>query len=237
MKIALAVPKIEDGNILHNLDKMEHFMYLAKSKGADVVCFGEAFLQGFNCLTWNFDIDKDIAISTDSEIFANICKLTEQIGIDLIFGYNELCNDSIYSSCAFIVNGRLLYNYRRISKGWKESNKTDFHYKEGNSVDVFEYMGKKCVIGLCGDLWEYPERFALNEDLLFWGVYVSWTVEEWESTGKLEYAQQANKCCKNTVYVNSICDNDAFGGAEYFVDENIVSELPLWSEDILVIDI
>lgn len=236
MKIALAVPKITDGNVLHNINKMERFMCLAKSKGADIVCFGEAFLQGFSCLTWDFDIDKKIAISTDSEIFGNICKLTEKIGIDLIFGYNELCNDSIYSSCAFVVNGHLLYNYRRISKGWKEFSKTDFHYKEGTSVDVFEYMGKKCVIGLCGDLWDFPERFTLNEDLLFWSVYVSWTVDEWESTGKFEYAQQANKCCKNAVYVNSICDNDAFGGAEYFINENIVNELPLWNEGILVID-
>lgn len=237
MRIALAVPKIADGDILHNLKKMEYFMSLAKGKGADVVVFGEAFLQGFNCLTWNFDIDKNIAISTDSEIFGNICKLTEKIGIDLMFGYNELCNDSIYSSCAFIVRGHLLYNYRRISKGWKEFGKTDFHYKEGTDVDVFEYMGKKCVIGLCGDLWDYPERFALNEDLLFWGVYVSWTVDEWENGGKTEYAQQANKCCKNTVYVNSICDNDAFGGAIYFVDKNIVRELQLWNEDILIVDI
>lgn len=237
MKIALAVPKIADGDISYNIGKMEYFMNLAKSNGADIVCFGEAFLQGFNCLSWDFDIDKNIAISTDSEIFGNICKLTEKIDIDLMFGYNELYGDSIYSSCAFIVKGRLLYNYRRISKGWKESDKTDYHYKEGNSVDTFEYMGKKCVIGLCGDLWDYPERFALNEDLLFWGVYVSWTVDEWESTGKFEYAQQSNKCCKNTVYVNSICDNDAFGGAEYFAGENIVCELPLWNEDILVIDI
>lgn len=237
MKIALAVPKIIDGNIRHNISKMKYFMYLAKSNGADLVCFGEAFLQGFNCLTWNYETDKDIAISTGSEIFKQICELSKKIGIDVMFGYNELYSGSVYSSCAFIMNGVLHYNYRRISQGWKEASKTDHRYKEGDSVDTFEYMGKKCVIALCGDLWDHPKRFALNEDILFWGVYVAWTVEEWENGGKLEYARQANKCCKNTLYINSICEDDAFGGAEHFVNGNITDELPLQNEDFIMVTV
>ncbi len=101
--------------------------------------------------------------------------LTKEIGIDVLFGYNELDDDTLYSSCALIADGKIIHNYRRISRGWKEYSKTDEHYKEGSSVEVFDYKGKKCIIGLCGDLCDYPERFALGEDLLLWPVYVCWT--------------------------------------------------------------
>ena len=237
MKIALVVAEIVDGNIEFNLSQMERFAKDSRRAGADLVCFGEAFLQGFNALSWQFDQDKNVAVATDSKIFSRIISLTKEIGIDILFGYNEFDGEDIYSSCALIENGEIIHNYRRISIGWKESSKTDGHYKEGNSVKVFDYKGKKCAIGLCGDLWDFPERFNLGEDVLFWPVYVGWTKEEWENGGKMEYAEQANMCCPKTLYVNSICEGDAFGGAAFFVDGQIQGELAIYNEGILFVEI
>ncbi|MBR2333832.1 MAG: carbon-nitrogen hydrolase family protein [Clostridia bacterium] len=237
MKIALVVAEIVDGNIEFNLSQMERFAKDSRRAGADLVCFGEAFLQGFNALSWQFDRDKNVAVATDSKIFSRIISLTKEIGIDILFGYNELDGEDIYSSCSLIENGEIIHNYRRISIGWKESSKTDGHYKEGNSVEVFDYKGKKCAIGLCGDLWDFPERFNLGEDVLFWPVYVGWTKEEWENGGKMEYAEQAKMCCPKTLYVNSICKEDAFGGAVFFVDGQIQRELAIYNEGILFVEI
>lgn len=158
-------------------------------------------------------------------------------GIDVLFGYIERDGDSLYSSCAVILNGKLHYNYRRISKGWKEYAKTDEHYQEGDTIEVFRYKGKNCVIGLCGDLWDYPERFDLGEDLLFWPVYVGWTVEEWENGAKAEYAEQAGRCCPNTLYVNSICEYDAHGGAAFFEKGTVKKELPVNQEGLLFVEV
>ena len=237
MKIALASAKIIDRDTNHNLAQMKRYMIEAKAKEADLVCFGEAFLQGFNALTWQYDRDKEIALSTSSKELFQIATFTKEIGIDVLFGYNELEGDAIYSSCALIADGRIIHNYRRISKGWKEYSKTDEHYKEGSTVEVFAYKGKKCVIGLCGDLWDHPERFALGEDLLFWPVYVCWTKEEWENGGKIEYAEQVKLCCENTLYINSICDGDAFGGAVHFFGGKVQKELPIFNEGLLYIKI
>ena len=237
MKIALAVAEIVDGNIEFNLSQMERFAKDSRRAGADLVCFGEAFLQGFNALSWQFDQDKNVAVATDSKIFSRIISLTKEIGIDILFGYNELDGEDIYSSCALIENGEIIHNYRRISIGWKESSKTDGHYKEGNSVEVFDYKGKRCAIGLCGDLWDFPERFNLGEDVLFWPVYVGWTKEEWENGGKMEYAEQAKMCCPKTLYVNSICKEDAFGGAVFFVDGQIQREMAIYNEGTLFVEI
>ncbi len=237
MKIALASARIVDQDINYNLSQMERYMKEAKAEGAELVCFGEAFLQGFNALSWQYEEDRKIALTASSWEFMQIKKLTKELGIDVLFGYNELERESIYSSCALISDGEILNNYRRISKGWKEFTKTDEHYKEGLSVDVFYYKNKKCVIGLCGDLWEYPERFALGEDILFWPVYVCWTEEEWENGGKAEYARQAELCCENSLYVNSICDHDAFGGAIHFVSGKIQKELQIFNEDLLITEV
>jgi len=237
MKIALASARIVDRDISNNLSQMERYMKEAKAMGADLVCFGEAFLQGFNALFWQYEKDKEIALTTSSQTFAQIQSLTKEIGIDVLFGYNELAENTLYSSCALVADGKLLHNYRRISIGWKEYDQTDEHYKEGETVEIFDYKGKKCVIGLCGDLWEYPERFALGEELLLWPVYVCWTKEEWENGGRIEYAEQAKLCCENTLYVNSICDGDAFGGAAQFLGGKIQKELPLFHEGLLYVDI
>lgn len=212
-------------------------MIEAQKKGADLVCFGETFLQGFDALSWHFERDKNIATATNSTVFAQIRQLSVKHQIDVLFGYIELDGDALYSSCALIANGKLHHNYRRISKGWKEYTQTDRHYREGNAVDVFDYKGKKCVIGLCGDLWDYPERFALGENLLLWPVYVCYSVEEWENGAKTEYAEQAAKCCPTTLYVNSICENDALGGVAFFENGNAKKELSIGSEGLLVVEV
>ena len=237
MRIALASARIVNRDVKFNLSQMEHYMIKAKKNGAELICFGETFLQGFDSLSWFFEKDQTIAISTDSNVFTELCHMSAKYAIDVLFGYVELEGDSLYSSCALISSGKLHHNYRRISKGWKEYTKTDEHYQEGDTVEVFHYKGKKCVIALCGDLWDYPERFDLGEDLLFWPVYVDWTVEEWENGTKVEYAKQAGKCCPNTLYINSICECDALGGAACFEKGKVKKELPMNSEGLLFVEV
>lgn len=237
MKIALASARIVNGDVEKNLAEMERRMIEAAREGAALVCFGEAFLQGFNALSWEFESDRNVAVSTDSEVLGCICAMTEKYRIDVLFGYNELDGEHIYSSCALVADGRIYHNYRRISRGWKEYWKTDVHYLEGNEVVAFGYRGKKCVIGLCGDLWDHPDRFALGEDVLIWPVYVDWTEDEWNNGGRQEYAEQAALCCKNVLYVNSVEAGQAFGGAVYFKDAAAVTELSMNREGLLYVEV
>ena len=94
-------------------------------------------------------------------MFSVIRNKSKEIGIDLLFGFIEKDGDKIYSSCALIENGALSHLYRRISKGWKEYSITDWHYDEGTAVRCFNYRGKKCLIALCGDLWDF-HTFLIN---------------------------------------------------------------------------
>ena len=55
MKIALASAKFINNDIAYNLHQMERYARRAKDSGADLICFGETFLQGFDSLCWNYE--------------------------------------------------------------------------------------------------------------------------------------------------------------------------------------
>ena len=167
MKIALASARFINNNVHFNLEQIRRYAREAKGAGADLLCFGEAFLQGFDALNWDYVHDREIAVATDSGVFGELRALTEEVGIDLLFGFIERAGEVLYSSCALLEGGKMLHLYRRISKGWKEYEKTGEWYQEGGAPEVFSYRGKQCLITLCGDLWDAPERFRQGQDLLF----------------------------------------------------------------------
>lgn len=235
MKIGLATYEFINNDIAFNLSQIEKAMKSTQGK-ADLLCFGETFLQGFDALSWNYDMDKHIAISRNSDIMRRLCDMTVHYGIDLLFGYIENGDDSIYSSCAVIENGKLIHNYRRISKGWKEFNITDEHYKEGTDTCEFVYRGQHFMIALCGDIWDFPERFKTNY-ILIWPIYVNFGLDEW-SEYEMDYAKQACLVANQTLAINSISEKPkSYGGAFYFVDGKLKKRTSYGTEEILVVEV
>jgi|SRR5690554_132980 len=235
MKIGLVSYEFVNNDIAFNISQMEKAMRSLQEK-VSLLCFGEAFLQGFDALSWDYDNDKHIAISVDSEIMQQLCSMTLRYKVDLLFGYIEKCGDSLYSSCAVIENGKLVHNYRRISKGWKEFRITDSHYKEGTDTSEFLYHGQSIMIALCGDMWDYPERFKAN-NLLIWPVYVNFNLVEWTQY-EVEYAEQAYFAANQTLMINSISENPkSYGGVFHFVDGKLEKKLSDGTENILIVEV
>lgn len=168
MKIGLAACEFINNNVWFNVSQIEKAMKSMQGK-VNLLCFGEAFLQGFDALTWVYENDKHIAVSTDSDIMRDLCGMAKRYKLDLMFGYIERYDDAIYSSYAVIEHGELTYNYRRTSRGWKEYQITDGHYKEGAEPAEFLYRGRPVMIALCGDMWDFPERFR-TDGLLIWPI-------------------------------------------------------------------
>lgn len=235
MKFGLASFEFRNNDIEFNLAQMERAMKAAQGN-VELLCFGEAFLQGFDALSWVYENDKNIGISVDSEVMRRLCDMSRACVIDLLFGYIEKSGENLYSSCAVIESGKLVYNYRRISKGWKEYSIADEHYREGTDTDEFVYHNQNIKIALCGDLWEYPERFQ-TDGLLIWPVYVNFKLDEW-SKYEIEYAEQAHLAARRTLMVNSISHEPAsHGGAFYFADGEIKKKLDYDMESILIAEI
>ena len=232
MEIGLVSYRSKNKDVAYNMRQIERAMREAQGK-AELLCFGEAFVQGFDSLSWDFETDKEIALDRGSETIETLCRWTKTYNVALLTGYIEREDDRIYSSCIVIEDGRILHNYRRISAGWKEIGIADAHYREGDETGEFQFRGRLFMPALCGDLWEYTERFK-TENVLIWPVYVSIPQDLWEQGQLLEYAQQAALAAHETLMINSIDpDNDNVGGAFRSRDGEIVEGIPFGKEGIL----
>lgn len=239
MKIALAGAEVRNNDMAFNLAQMQACMVQAREQAAELVCFGEAFLQGFDAFCWKYEKDRAIAVSVEDDLFQHLLRETAEQGIDLLFGFLEQDGDALYSSCALLGGGKLIRLYRRVSVGWKEYTRTDGHYREGDAPAVFDYRGRQCLIALCGDLWDVTAPlFHRGQQITFWPVYIDFTKEEWygEENERLQYAQKAGEFGGDVLMINSVGEG-ALGGCYHFAKGEIKAEWPLGAEGMLITEI
>nr|WP_083427761.1 nitrilase-related carbon-nitrogen hydrolase [Ezakiella massiliensis] len=130
MKIALAAVGFITNDTAYSLEKIKTLIEKYASE-VDLILFGESFLQGFECLSWDYAKDVNIAVHQDSELINDIRAMCEINRVSVSFGYIEKDKDNLYSSQLTIdKNGETVDNFRRVSIGWKEPI-ADFHYVEG----------------------------------------------------------------------------------------------------------
>ena len=242
MKFGLLSMKFAEGNTEYNRNTIISCLRQYAGSGIDLLCFGEAFLQGFDALTFYYEDDINTAISTDSSFFRSIQQGTKDYNLGVTFGYYERDKDLLFSSQAVIANtGELVYNFKRVSVGWKEPFADNNYYKEGPGFDVFQYKGKRISIGLCGDLWDDENVKKIRKtgpEIVLWPVYLDYPIQKWASE-KHDYALRAKEICRHVLLVNSLCDGEdrAKGGAIYLRDGIIAEELPGGKEGILTVEI
>ena len=155
----------------------------------------------------------------------------------IAFGYIEREEETLYSSYAFIEDGKLAHNYRRMSVGWKEYWQTDDHYKEGEAVETFSFMGRDFEIALCGDFWDVTWDKFITDAIVLWPVYVGFPLEEWPEE-EAEYAMQAAKISERVLMTNSLSVHPvSHGGTFDFKNGTVQSKLPFDVEDILIVEL
>lgn len=245
MRIALASAPVMDNKIEANKACILQAMELCSGK-ADLVVFGEAVLQGFNALSWDYEADRHIAVSQTDDSITQICQAAKRYRIAVSFGYIEKAGETLFSSQIVIDDlGSILHNFHRVSIGWKEYWRTDAHYQEGGTLGAFSYRGKRFSIGLCGDLWTAgrPEEMRnLQADIILWPVWCDYNAAEWNSRIKYEYAVQAALCGEQVLLVNPFCANPstkdcASGGAVFFKSGTIATEAPAGNSGILIVEV
>ena len=91
------------------------------------------------------------------------------------------------------------------------------------------------MIALCGDLWEFPERFK-TEHLLLWPVYVNYAIEEWNQGALDDYALQSSLASEDVLMINPL-DNAPVnhGGSFRFHNGKTVAQIPFDQEGILIV--
>lgn len=118
MKIALAAVGFKNNNLAYNKEKIIELIKIY-SKSADMILFGESFLQGFDCLVWNYE--KDIVLWPVYTDFASFdwnnsdkydyCKQALKCGKNVLYvnSVNLSCNDeeSAKGGAAYFYNGQI----------------------------------------------------------------------------------------------------------------------------------
>lgn len=213
---------------------------------ADMVLFGEAFLQGFYGPTFDLDHDLNVALALNHPVFDEIAGKARETSIAVSFGFIERERETIYSSQVTIDSqGKIVDVFRRVSPGWKIEGAGE-SYREGEGFHSFLLEGRKMAVGLCGDLW-FDENIRqikdLQVDLLLWPVYTDFPFKEWNSSIKYDYAVQASRVCPRTLLVNSFCldkrdeEEIAKGGAAFFLHGRIGKDLPAGEEGVLFVEV
>lgn len=228
MKIALVSEKFINNDVEFNLKVILRTIQQASQDKIDLLVFGEAFLQGFDSLTWEYNQDCHVASYIFSYGIKFVRWMCHLYKVACAFGYFEIDQDSLYSSYIFIgKKGEIVNNYRRRSQGWKEYSRTDHHYGEGNCFDVFEYEGVTFSVALCGDLWQddlCAEMEKIQADILLWPLYVNFTEETWLDE-KVAYCERVARMKKTVLLVNSLSDEiPSVGGSFVMKDGKIISE-------------
>lgn len=233
-----------NGDVQHNQNVMIDTLRACADE-ADMVIFGEAFLQGFYAATFDPAHDAQIALSQDDGIILEICSAARRYETGISFGFIEKAGGRFYSAQMTIDGGgNIIDVYRRVSPGWKEASAGEC-YCEGEGFHTFSFMGKTIAVGLCGDLW-YDENIEavkrLRPDAVFWPVYTDFNDEAWNAAEKYEYARQAGRLGTKVLYVNALCrdkagEEIARGGAALFEGGRIRWEVPSGQEDVLLVRI
>ena len=245
MKFTLASAPVKNRNIEFNIQAMIDAMNKIKDQ-ADVIVFGESVLQGFDSLCWDYERDKHMAVSLEDAPIRRMCEAAKHCGIAVSFGFIERIEDALYSSQIFIgSDGEIVTVFHRVSIGWKEYSQTDDHYREGKHFKKFSYAGKSFAIGLCGDLWTVgrsEEMKALNVDVVLWPVWCDYKPDEWNSSIKYEYAEQAALCGDCVLLVNPYCADAteidaAAGGVAYFKNGSISADMSSGNSGIIIVEI
>ena len=238
MKIASASIQIKNFEKNKNIEQILKKVDNAKLNGAEYIFFGEAALNGFDGLTWNYeeDIKRNAVNKSDREIIIlkDYCK-RNKIGIGV--GFYENDNGKIFSSYIIINNvGKTVQKYQRISPGWKEKKANKNFYLDGKELKFINLGSSKCLLSICGDLWteDYIERIKKESfDIIIWPLYISYTENEWNSIEKYEYGRRIAKIGTRTILINSE-DNEAIGSlVEYSCKGDIINEVNLSSNSII----
>lgn len=164
MKIILETLESIDYDMKTNILNMISKIQSAAHQQADLICFGESFLQGVQVLSWDPIQDAHLAIKIYSVEMKILMECAKYYQIAIAFGFYEECYRSFYSSYVFIDDqGMILDMYRCCNADWQDNQADTSRYRSGTSFHTFTYKGKRFISTLGNDLNDSQFVEKINE--------------------------------------------------------------------------
>lgn len=142
----------------HNLEKAEHFVRQAASKGATIILLPELFETIYFCKDQNEAFFALAHSTTNSPLIKRFSALAKRLKVVLPISFFERANTVFYNAVAVInADGCLLGIYRKIhipdGPGYQEK----FYFTPGDTgFKVWSTYYGRIGIGICWDQW-FPE--------------------------------------------------------------------------------
>lgn len=243
MKICLSAEVSSLHELGDNLRSFGTEARRAKEAGADLLLFGEAYLQGFDALSFDYPSDIFRCLGTAAPEIAAIKRLAQELQLAIGFGFYENAEGGIYSSYMVVdKSGQTAGHYRRQSPGWK-APEACADYREGNGFETFVLEGRKFCIMICGDFWEDSLLTALAEedsraDAFIWPVHTDFSPEKWSSSENEAYRGRTAILAKPVFFINNYVEDEgrAKGGACVWRQGKELAGLPMGKPGRLLFD-
>jgi predicted amidohydrolase len=207
MKIGLASPRVA-ASLDEALEKVERLVAEASSRGADIVCFPEAYIPGLR--------------GQDFEVYA-FDRAAQERALDAARGYARKYGIATIIGMENVVEGgrqiaALVIDAQGELLGCQTKNQLDptedRFYVPGDTRRVFEVNGVKFGIVICHEGWRYPETVrwaAVRGAQIVFHPQLTGTVQEGvalETFGdpRAPYYEKAMMCrgLENTIYFASV---------------------------------
>ncbi len=247
MKAAL-ICNLTSGDFQANQRRIFELAQQAIQMGARFLLFGEAAATGL-CNIGKPEHDLKIAEEIPGCRNQQWREFAKKHEVYFSAGLLEKEDGRMYDSgLLFNPAGELILHYRRIHSGWRWPNDNPQIYCTGEDLAMVETEIGKIGMLICGDLWndDIIKRFAEQEPdyLLYpflrslkknasvkdvWPHELQRYTQRWSQTGAVTLAVNLYQGTKPEC---------SFGGA-WFVgkDGKIISELSVWQQGILLVDL
>lgn len=207
MIIALASPRVAE-TLEEGLEKVRRLVSEASARGAEVVCFPEAYipgLRGQDFEVYPFDLARQ------ERALKAVASWARDYGIATILGAERLTESGRQiAAYVFDADGEL--------QGFQTKNQLDpsedKFYAPGNTRRLFEVNGVKFGVAICHEGWRYPEtvRWAASRGakIVFHpqhtgGERAGVLLKEWGAPDSPYYEKaMMMRSVENTVYFASV---------------------------------
>jgi len=127
-----------------------------EADGADLICFPEAFLQGYDVTA---DHVAEVAIDLSSAGFARVLRSLSGFRPTIVLGLIEREGDRFFNTAIAIARGRIVARYHKARL--LESEQLIF--TPGSCATVFDVAGVSVGLNICYDL-NFPETVAASAE-------------------------------------------------------------------------
>lgn len=207
MIVALASPRVAS-TIEEGLEKVERFVSEASNRGAQIVCFPEAYLPGLRGL--DFDVPPFDRTQQERALQA-VAEWSRTYAVATILGMERITEAGRQIVAVVMDAEGQLQGYQ--TKNQLDPSEDPF-YVPGDTRQLFEIQGLKFGVAICHEGWRYPETVrwaaARGAQIVFHPQHTGSLrdgrpLTEWGSTDGPYYEKaMMMRSIENTIYFASV---------------------------------